>query len=378
MIYLDNAATTLKKPPCVAEAVVRAMATMGNSGRSAHQEALDASRVIYRTREQLAKLLGCSAAERVVFTCNSTEALNIAIGGLFAPGDHVLSTDCEHNSVLRPLYRLEGVEVDFLPADRRGCIDYDDFRRLLRPNTRGIVCTHGSNLTGNLLDIRAIGRFAKEHGLLLVVDASQTAGVFDIDMEAMGIDVVCFTGHKSLMGPQGTGGLCVGAGVEIRPFAVGGTGVQSYSETQPEAYPTRLEAGTLNSHGIAGLGASLAFLKRTGRDAVRMHESVLARRFYETVRTIPGVKVYGNFAVHLRAPIVSLNIANLDSSEVADELAERFEIATRPGAHCAPRLHRALGTEDQGAVRFSWSYFNTEAETDAAAEAVCILAAEAV
>ena len=173
MIYLDNAATTLKKPPCVAEAVVRAMATMGNSGRSAHQEALDASRVIYRTREQLARLLGCSAAERVVFTCNSTEALNIAIDGLFAPGDHVLSTDCEHNSVLRPLYRLEGVEVDFLPADRRGCIDYDDFRRLLRPNTRGIICTHGSNLTGNLLDIRAIGRFAKEHGLLLVVDASQ-------------------------------------------------------------------------------------------------------------------------------------------------------------------------------------------------------------
>ena len=180
------------------------------------------------------------------------------------------------------------------------------------------------------------------------------------------------------MGPQGTGGLCVGAGVEIRPFAVGGTGVQSYSETQPEAYPTRLEAGTLNSHGIAGLGASLAFLKRTGWDAVRTHESVLARRFYETVRTIPGVKVYGNFTVQLRAPIVSLNIADLDSSEVADELAERFEIATRPGAHCAPRLHRALGTEDQGAVRFSWSYFNTEAETDAAAEAVRILAAEAV
>ena len=197
-------------------------------------------------------------------------------------------------------------------------------------------------------------------------------------MERQHISVVCFTGHKSLMGPQGTGGLCVGAGVEIRPFAVGGTGVQSYSETQPEAYPTRLEAGTLNSHGIAGLGASLAFLKRTGWDAVRMHESVLARRFYETVRTIPGVKVYGNFAVQLRAPIVSLNIADLDSSEVADELAERFEIATRPGAHCAPRLHRALGTEDQGAVRFSWSYFNTEAETDAAAEAVCILAAEAV
>ena len=185
------------------------------------------------------------------------------------------------------------------------------------------------------------------------------------------------TGHKSLMGPQGTGGLCVGEGIEIRPFAVGGTGVQSYSETQPESYPTRLEAGTLNSHGIAGLGASLAFLERTGWDRVRAHEGALARRFYETVKTIPGVKVYGNFTVQDRAPIVSLNIADLDSSEVADELAERFSIATRPGAHCAPRLHRALGTTDQGAVRFSWSYFNTEEETDAAAEAVRTLAAEA-
>ena len=376
MIYLDNAATTLKKPPCVAEAVVRAMATMGNSGRSAHQEALDASRVIYRTREQLARLLGCSAAERVVFTCNSTEALNIAIDGLFAPGDHVLSTDCEHNSVLRPLYRLEGVEVDFLPADRRGCIDYDDFCRLLRPNTRGIVCTHGSNLTGNLLDIRAIGRFAKEHGLLLVVDASQTAGVFDIDMEAMGIDLVCFTGHKSLLGPQGTGGLCIAPGVDIRPFAVGGTGVQSFSETQPAEYPTRLEAGTLNGHGIAGLGAALDYLQSVGPETVCARESVLARRFYEAVRSLSGVTVYGDFSTEVRAPIVTLNIGDYDSAAVSDELAERFGIATRPGAHCAPRLHRALGTAEQGAVRFSWGWANTEAETDAAAEAVRTLAAE--
>lgn len=348
MIYLDNAATTLKKPPCVAEAVVRAMATMGNSGRSAHQEALDASRVIYRTREQLAKLLGCSAAERVVFTCNSTEALNIAIDGLFAPGDHVLSTDCEHNSVLRPLYRLEGVEVDFLPADRRGCIDYDDFRRLLRPNTRGIICTHGSNLTGNLLDIRAIGRFAKEHGLLLVVDASQTAGVFDIDMEAMGIDVVCFTGHKSLLGPQGTGGLCIAPGVDIRPFKVGGTGVQTYLPQQPPQYPTRLEAGTLNGHGIAGLSAALDYLEETGLEAIRSHEQALARQFYEGVSAIPGVTVYGDFTTWDRAPVVSLNIRDYDSSQVSDVLAEQFSIATRPGAHCAPRLHRALGTMGTG------------------------------
>ena len=369
MIYLDNAATTLKKPPCVAEAVVRAMATMGNSGRSAHQEALDASRVIYRTREQLARLLGCSAAERVVFTCNSTEALNIAIDGLFAPGDHVLSTDCEHNSVLRPLYRLEGVEVDFLPADRRGCIDYDDFRRLLRPNTRGIICTHGSNLTGNLLDIRAIGRFAKEHGLLLVVDASQTAGVFDIDMEAMGIDILCFTGHKGLMGPQGTGGLCIRPGVELRPLLRGGTGIHSYDREQPQAYPARLEAGTLNTHGIAGLHAALKFIEKQTVQAIGAHERALMRRFYDGVKDLDGVTVYGDFT-HERTAVVALNIADLDSGEVADALAEDYGIATRSGAHCAPRLHRALGTEGQGAVRFSFGWYNTEEETDAAIRAV--------
>lgn len=376
MIYLDNAATTLKKPPCVAEAVVRAMATMGNSGRSAHQEALDASRVIYRTREQLAKLLGCSAAERVVFTCNSTEALNIAIDGLFAPGDHVLSTDCEHNSVLRPLYRLEGVEVDFLPADRRGCIDYDDFRRLLRPNTRGIICTHGSNLTGNLLDIRAIGRFAKEHGLLLVVDASQTAGVFDIDMEAMGIDVVCFTGHKSLLGPQGTGGLCIAPGVDIRPFKVGGTGVQTYLPQQPPQYPTRLEAGTLNSHGIMGLSAALDFIQATGVENIARREEALMRRFYDGVVGLKGVTVYGDFTQAHRAAIVALNIGDMDSSEVSDILSMDYDIATRPGAHCAPRMHQALGTTEQGAVRFSFSWYNTEEEVDAAIRAVADLAEE--
>ena len=380
MIYLDNGATTYHKPEAVIQAVADAMRHMGNSGRGSHQASLGASRTIYDTRVLVSELFGLGNPLQVAFTANSTASLNMAVQGIFSPGDHVITTMLEHNSVLRPLYRMRenGVELTIVRADRLGNIRYEDMEAAIRPNTKGIICTHASNLTGNLVDIARVGEICRRASLVFILDASQTAGVFDIDMGMMGIDVLCFTGHKSLMGPQGTGGLCVGAGVEIRPFAVGGTGVQSYSETQPEAYPTRLEAGTLNSHGIAGLGASLAFLKRTGRDAVRMHESVLARRFYETVRTIPGVKVYGNFAVQLRAPIVSLNIADLDSSEVADELAERFEIATRPGAHCAPRLHRALGTEDQGAVRFSWSYFNTEAETDAAAEAVRILAAEAV
>ncbi len=379
MIYLDNAATTRPKPPTVTAAVTAAMDGFGNCGRGAHGDALAAARSIYGVRERLAALFGCKRADHVAFTPNSTMALNIAISGLLGPGDHVISTDLEHNSVLRPLYRLRsaGTEVDFVPADSRGQIDYADFERFLRPRTKAVVCTHGSNLTGDLVDIDRMGDFCRRHGLLFILDASQTAGVFPIDMEKQHIDVVCFTGHKSLLGPQGTGGLCVREGVDIRPFAVGGTGVQSFSETQPEDYPTRLEAGTLNGHGIAGLGAALEYLEEVGVETIRAHETALARRFYEAVRELPGVTVYGDWTGAQRAPIVTLNIADLDSAEVSDELAERFDIATRPGAHCAPRLHRALGTEDQGAVRFSWGWANTEAETDAAAEAVGTLAMEA-
>ena len=379
MIYLDNAATTRTKPPAVAAALLEALSSCGNCGRGAHQGALSAARTVYEAREKIAALLGCPRADHVCFTQNSTQALNIAVSGLLGPGDHVISTDLEHNSVLRPLYRLRdaGAAVDFVPADRRGRLDYGGFERLLRPETKAVVCTHASNLTGDAVDIRRVGNFAGEHGLLFILDASQTAGVLPINMEAMGVSALCFTGHKSLLGPQGTGGLCLREGLEVRPFAVGGTGVQSYSETQPAEYPTRLEAGTLNGHGLAGLNAALDFLNETGVEAVHAREDALARRFYEAIRDLPGVTVYGDFDAPVRAPIVTLNIGTLDSAQVSDELAERFGIATRPGAHCAPRLHRALGTEDQGAVRFSWSYFNTEAETDAAAEAVRVLALEA-
>ena len=380
MIYLDNAATTRTKPPAVAQAVLEALSSYGNCGRGGHQGALSAARAIYETREKIAALLGCPRADHVCFTQNSTQALNIAVCGLLGPGDHVISTDLEHNSVLRPLYRLRdaGAAVDFVPADSRGRLDCGGFERLLRPETKAIVCTHASNLTGDAVDIARVGRFAREHGLLFILDASQTAGVLPIDLAAMGIDVVCFTGHKSLMGPQGTGGLCLREGLEIRPFTVGGTGVQSYSEAQPGEYPTRLEAGTLNGHGLAGLSAALDFLSETGIARIHAHEDALARRFYKAVRDLPGVTVYGDFSAPVRAPVVTLNIGDFDSAEVSDELAERFGIATRPGAHCAPRLHRALGTEEQGAVRFSWSYFNTEEETAAAAEAVRVLAREAL
>lgn len=378
MIYLDNAATTRPKPPAVGQAVLAALEGFGNSGRGAADAALTAARTIYDAREKLAALFGCGGPERVCFALNSTEALNAVIAGLFGPGGHVISTDWEHNSVLRPLYRLqaEGGEVDFVPADREGRLDYGAFEGLLRPNTRGVVCTHASNLTGDVTDVARVGEFCRAHGLLFVLDASQTAGLLPIDMAAQGIDVVCFTGHKSLYGPQGTGGLCVGEGVEIRPFKVGGTGVQSFLETQPMEYPTRMEAGTLNGHGIAGLSAALDWLNEAGVDGVRAHDCALAHRFYERVAELPGVRVYGNFASDLRAPIVTLNLGERDSAMVSDELERRFQIATRPGAHCAPRLHRALGTKEQGAVRFSFGYFNTEAEADESARAVRTLAEE--
>lgn len=379
MIYLDNAATTLKKPQPVVEAVTAALCSLGNSARGAYPSALNASRVIYEARCRAAAFFGCGQPERVIFTANATEALNIALSGLFRRGDHVISTDLEHNSVLRPLYRLEaeqGVCLSFVPADRRGCVGIAAFERLICPQTRAIVCTHASNLTGNLLDLAAIGRIARAHGLLLIVDAAQTAGCLPIDMEAMGIDVLCFTGHKGLMGPQGTGGLCLREGVEIRPWKVGGSGVQSYSRTQPEQYPTRLEAGTLNGHGIAGLSTALAYLDEVGLPAVQAKEAALMRRFYEGVKDIDGVTVYGDFEAPDRAAIVSLNLRGWDSGSVADELSEDYGIAVRSGAHCAPRMHRALGTEDTGAVRFSFSWFNTEAEIDAAIRAVRELAAE--
>ena len=376
MIYLDNAATTLQKPQCVIDAVVRAMNSVGNAARGAHGSSLAASRVVYDTRCKIARLFGCRRSDHVVFTCNATEALNIALNGVFEPGDHVITTDLEHNSVLRPLYRLEKqgtIALSFVPADKQGRPDYDAFTNLIRPNTRAIVCTHASNLTGNMIDIGTVGKIARDHGLLFIVDASQTAGAVPIDMESMHIDILCFTGHKGLMAPQGTGDLCIREGVEVRPFKVGGSGVHSYDREQPSPYPTRLEAGTLNSHGIAGLSAALDHLESIGIEAIREKEYGLMRRFYDGVSQIDGVTVYGDFAAE-RTAVVALNIRDYDSGAVSDALYEAYGIATRSGAHCAPRMHKALGTTDRGAVRFSFSWFNTEQEADAAVEAVAKLA----
>lgn len=378
MIYFDNAATTLQKPPQVAEAVKDAILTMGNASRGAHDAALSSMRILYETRSMLCEMFHGDSPERTVFAMNSTMALNTVIQGLFAPGDHVITTALEHNSVLRPLYLMEtrGVALTIIPADTRGNIDYDDFEKNIRPSTRAVVCTHASNLTGNVLDLVRIGEICRRHGLCLVVDASQTAGVLPIDMQKMGISVLCFTGHKGLMGPQGTGGLLIKEGVSIRPLMVGGSGVHSYSKTHPSELPTALEAGTLNSHGIAGLHAALTYLKDQGTEKLYEKEYLLMRTFYEGVRTIPSVKVYGDFDSGRRAPIITLNIGDYDSGQVSDELLTRFHIATRAGAHCAPLMHEALGTKEQGAVRFSFSHFNTMEEIRQGIEAVRTLSTE--
>ncbi|MGL6200058.1 MAG: aminotransferase class V-fold PLP-dependent enzyme [Lachnospiraceae bacterium] len=376
MIYLDNAATTLRKPPEVIEAVTKAMGALGNAGRGAHGASLDASRVIYGARERLCDLFGGGNPRQVAFTMNSTESLNFAIKGLLKAGDHVVSTVLEHNSVLRPLYEMEerGVELSIVDCDDAGNLCYDEMEKAIRCNTKAIVCTGASNLTGNVVDLYRVGQMAVRYDVLLVVDASQIAGVFPIDVDEMHIDVLCFTGHKGLLGPQGTGGIWVREGVDVEPLLSGGSGVQTYNKRHPVEMPTRLEAGTLNGHGIAGLYAALGYLEKEGLGAIRSREQELMWRFYEGVRKVPGVRVYGDFSTKERCPIVALNIGDFDSSEVSDELLMEYNISTRPGAHCAPLMHEALGTVEQGAVRFSFSHFNTEEEIVAAVDAVCQLA----
>lgn len=378
MIYMDNAATTMRKPKEVAEAVVNAMNSMGNAGRGANEASLSAARVIYETRELLADFFGAENPKQIVFTNNSTESLNIAIKGILNSGDHVITTMLEHNSVLRPLYEMEekGIELSIIKSDTKGKISYQEMEGAIRSNTKAIICTHGSNLTGNMIDIEKVGKIAKKHGLLFAVDASQTAGVYPIDVQKMNIDLLCFTGHKSLLGPQGTGGLYVREGVQVRPLKTGGSGVQTYSKTHPAEMPTALEAGTLNGHGIAGLHAALLYLKEEGIEAIRKKELEYMWQFYHGVENIPNVKVYGDFETEKRCPIVTLNIGDYDSSEVSDELLVEYGISTRPGAHCAPLMHEALGTVEQGAVRFSFSHYNTKEEVEIAIRAIKELAEE--
>ena len=372
MIYFDNAATTMMKPPEVARAVAHAIDSFGGVGRGVHEASLDAGLTVFQARQKLSDLFCGPGAKQVAFASNATEALNITISGLLHSGEHAVTTAASHNSVLRPLFRKqddEGADVTVVPIEPDGALDYDAFDAAFRPNTRLAVVTHASNLTGDVYDIARMAQIAHAHEALLVVDAAQTAGLVPIDMASQNLDVVCFTGHKSLYGPQGTGGLVVAENIDIPAFKEGGSGTHSYDRRHPDFMPEHLEAGTLNAHGIAGLLAGLTYIENKGIDAIREQTQALATRFMGGVRKPPNVKLYGGGGM-TRTGIVALNIGNADSGLVADMLNVDYGICTRAGAHCAPLMHEALGTDRQGVVRFSFSHFNTEEEIDAGVSAI--------
>lgn len=371
MIYFDNAATSWPKPDAVREAMEAFLRESGaNPGRSGHRLSIQAGRVVFEARERVARLFGVGDPLAVAFTKNATEALNLALFGLLAPGDQVITSMMEHNSVLRPLRFLEaqGVAVTRVPSAGDGTLDPDDVARAITKRTRLIVLSHASNAFGTICPIEPIGRLAAERDLLFGVDAAQTAGVLPLDMSAMHIDLLAFTGHKSLYGPQGTGGLCIGerARRRLRPLLYGGTGSSSDSDVQPEFLPDRFEAGTLNAVGLAGLAAGLSFVEERGREAIRARESALTARLLNGLRGMPRVKVFGPLDPSRRIAVVSFNIAGWDCSAAAAALEERAEICCRAGLHCAPAAHRQLGTFPEGTVRFSLGMFNDEEQIDAA------------
>ncbi len=378
MIYFDNAATSWPKPPSVAAAVHEQITSAGgNPGRSGHRLSIAAARVVEETREALARLFHVGDPSRIAFAPNATHALNAALHGLVRAGDRVVTTSVEHNSVMRPLRHLEtcGVEVIVVACGADGSIDRAKVTEALASGARVLVATHASNVAGTILPAGELAALARAHGAHVVVDAAQTAGTVPIDVDALGIDVLAFTGHKGLFGPTGTGGLYVREGIDLLPLVRGGTGSDSAHDSQPDFMPDMLESGTLNVTGIAGLGAGLRFLLDVGVEAVQAHERALAARVIDGVRAIDGVAVYGPSDPASRCGIVSFNVHGASSSEVGLLLDETFGIMARTGLHCAPAAHRTLGTFPGGTVRFGIGWFNTPAEVDTAVEAVRQIAA---
>ncbi|MDR1206020.1 MAG: aminotransferase class V-fold PLP-dependent enzyme [Peptococcaceae bacterium] len=381
MIYFDNSATTLMKPPGVAEAVAYAVSHFGNAGRSFYDPVLLANREIYSTRMEIAKLAGLDDPLRVAFTSSSTESLNLVIGGLVERGDAVITTVTEHNSVLRPLY-LKGCDLSFIDCDDHGVLRADTLEEMLKPpagrparpanpagqdashragrSARFLICTHGSNVTGNVTDVRKFYDVCKANRVKMILDVSQTFGVVPVHVDMA--DILCFTGHKGLFGPQGTGGVIANGAFDFNIVKTGGAGVRSFDRFQPRDMPDIFETGTLNSHGIYGLQKGVRFINETGIDAIHAKEARLLKMFHGGVKDLEGVKIYGDFSEENRLPVLSLNIAGLTSSELAERLWSGYGVATRAGSHCAPLLHKRLGTVDVGMVRFSFSYFNTEDE----------------
>jgi len=384
MIYLDNAATSWPKPPGVAEAMVHFLDEVGaNPGRAGHRLAVEAGRIVYNAREAVAELFNAPDPLRIAFGPNVTEALNLALRGLLRPGDHVITSSMEHNSVMRPLRALErqGVELTVVGCSREGFLDPADVvEAAIRPQTRMVALNHASNVVGTLLPVAEVGRICRQHGLLLLVDAAQTGGAYPVDVQADAIDLLGFTGHKSLGGPMGTGGLIVGERVDekrMEPLKRGGTGSRSEHEEQPDFLPDMCESGTPNAVGLAGLEAGVRWVLERGVEAIRAHEVALTQRLIAGLCAIPGVTAYGCRDAELQTATVSFNIAGVEPSEVGLRLDDEYGIMCRVGLHCAPAAHRTLGTFPVGTVRFGLSAFNTMDEVEAALAAVGELAKEA-
>ena len=374
-LYFDNAATSWPKPETTYQAMDHYSRQIGGSpGRSGHHLSLEAARIILNAREGVAQLLGAPDPFQIVFTKNATEALNIALSGFLTPNDHVITSAMEHNAVMRPLRILEqkGVSLSVVPCSGRGELDPQDIRAAIRPATKAIILTHASNVTGTVMPVGELGAIAREHGLVFCVDAAQTAGALPLDVSSMHIDLLAFTGHKSLFGPQGTGGLYIRQGLEktLRPLITGGTGSRSEFEAQPDFMPDKFEAGTLNTPGLAGLGAGIAFILERGVDAIHQKETALTRYFLEGLTSLPSVTVYGPADQQERIPVVSFNIAGVSPSNAALLFEDEYGMMTRPGLHCAPAAHRTIGTFPQGTVRFSFGYFNDVKELDIALRAI--------
>jgi cysteine desulfurase family protein len=378
-VYLDNAATTFPKPAEVIEYMSDFYLTRGvNPGRTGFDLALEAEETLADARRALTGFFGGGDPNRLIFSHNVTDALNLLISSVLEPGDHAITTCLEHNSVLRPMYmhRERGVEVDFVPFDAGGYIDPNDIAGRIRSNTRLVVVNHGSNVIGTIQPVTEIGRICRKHGVLFAIDAAQTAGLVPIDVVAMNIDVVCFTGHKSLFGPSGTGGMYICEDVDIRPCRAGGTGVMSALKNQPEAYPWRLEFGTVNTMGAAGLLAAQRWIAdRGGVGAVYEHEMRLARRLHEGLEAIEGVQLYCADLEHHHLPVFVFNIDGLPADQTGTFLDVEYDVITRTGLHCAPRVHEGIGTFDaDGTVRFSPGVFTTDDEVERAIDAVAATA----
>jgi cysteine desulfurase family protein len=376
VIYFDNSATSWPKPPAVKEALIKFLDQVGaNPGRSGHLLSIEAARIIYETREALAACFNAKDPLRIIFTLNATESINLALKGLLRPGDHVITSSMEHNSVMRPLRDLErtGIELSVAPCSGEGFLDPKEIERRIQPNTKMVVLNQASNVTGTLLPIREVGFMTRKHHLLFLVDSAQSAGAYPIDLERDGIDLLAFTGHKSLYGPQGTGGLVIGERVpekKMTPLKQGGTGSRSEFEEQPEFLPDRFESGTPNGLGIAGLLAGVQFVLKQGVDKIRSHEMELMEELIRGLRGIPRVRLYGPENKEHRIATVSFNITGLSPSDGAFRLEKEFGILCRPGLHCAPAAHRTIGTFSEGTIRFSLGTFNTEREITAAIQAV--------